>query len=359
MGAAVAAELADRGVRVIGFDRHAPPHTLGSSHGETRIIREAYFEHPVYVPLVQRAFTLWRQLEQTTGSALLLQTGGLMIGASASALVEGALRSAELHRLPHALLTVDEIRERYPALHPDDDMVAVWEPRAGVLFVEAAIAALLDRARAGGAELHQDEAVQRWIADGDALRIVTTQRECRARQLIVSAGAWIADLLPATGKLFSIERQVLHWFAPPRNAVLFDAVRLPIHLWQFDGRRFFYGFPDLGSGVKLGFHHDGEITAADRVRREVAAAEIDTVRAVVRRFIPDADGEPRTSGVCVYTNTPDEHFVIDRHPADPRVVVVSPCSGHGFKFAPVIGEIVADLVQQRTPRFDLALFRWR
>jgi sarcosine oxidase len=156
-----------------------------------------------------------------------------------------------------------------------------------------------------------------------------------------------------------IERQVLHWFECADASDSFDAEHCPIHLWQFDGRRFFYGFPALDGAVKAGFHHEGETTTADGVRREVAAVEIDAVRAVMRRFIPGADGPLRKSVVCLYTNTPDDHFWIDRHPAHPQVLIASPCSGHGFKFAPVIGEILADLVQGRAPRFELQLFRRR
>lgn len=359
MGSAAAAELARRGLRVIGFDRFVPPHTLGSSHGQTRIIREAYFEHPVYVPMVQRAYALWRELERAHGAPLLRETGGLMVGRPDSELVIGARRSAELHRLPHEVLAAADVRVRFPALDPDDDMIAAWEPRAGVLFVEACVEAQLGRARHNGAELFMSEPVLQWIEQRDHVRVLTARRECRARQLVVAAGAWTAGLLGGLAAPFSIERQVLHWFVPARSAPAFLPERLPIHLWQFDGRRFFYGFPDLGAGVKAGFHHDGEITSADAVQRDVSQTEVAAVREVVRRFAPDADGALRASMVCLYTNTPDEHFLIDRHPRAARVLLASPCSGHGFKFAPVIGEIVADLVEQRAARFDLTLFRWR
>ncbi len=359
MGSATAAELARRGVRVLGLDRYSPPHSLGSSHGETRIIREAYFEHPLYVPMVQRAYELWRALEKSSGARLLLETGGLMIGRPDSALIEGARRSAEVHRLPHTMLTAAEVRSRFPALHPEQDMVAVLEPRAGVLFAEACISAQLGEARRHGAELRFDEPVLRWDSDGDLVRAFTGRGEYRARQMIVTAGAWVGSLLPGLDAPFRIERQVLHWFDPTTDAASFSPSRCPIHLWQFDEGRFFYGFPDLGAGVKAAFHHSGEATTADEVRRDVAPAEVDAVRAVLRRFVPAADGPARASSVCLYTNMPDEHFLIDRHPGEPRVLVASPCSGHGFKFAPVVAEVLADLVQDRPHRYDLALFRWR
>jgi sarcosine oxidase len=359
MGSAAASELAGRGVQVLGLDRFTPPHSLGSSHGESRIIREAYFEHPVYVPMLQRSYELWRALEKASDTRLLLQTGGLMIGRPDSALVEGARRSAELHGLQHAMLTAAEVSARFPALHPERDMVAVWEPRAGVLFPEACVRAHLTQARRHGAKMRFDEPVRHWEADRDNVLVYTSHGEYRAKQLIVTAGAWVGSLLPGLPLPFSVERQVLHWFDPASDAGAFAPERCPIHLWQFDAGRFFYGFPDLGTGVKVAFHHDGEATTADGIRREVAAQEVDAVRAVLRRFIPAADGPLRASVVCPYTNTPDEHFWIDRHPAQPRVWVASPCSGHGFKFAPVVAEVLADLVQGKPQRFDLGLFRWR
>jgi len=177
--------------------------------------------------------------------------------------------------------------------------------------------------------------------------------------LIISAGAWVQGLLPGMSLPFRIERQVLHWFEPSRDADAFTPQRCPIHLWQFDGDRYFYGFPDMGAGVKMAFHHAGETTTVEGVRRDVANHEVEAVRAAARRFLPAADGHHRASVVCLYTNTPDEHFWIDRHPGHANVLVASPCSGHGFKFAPVIGEILADLVERRHPGFDLSLFRWR
>jgi sarcosine oxidase len=359
MGSAAAFELAKRGLDVIGFDRYTPPHTFGSSHGDSRIIREAYFEHPVYVPMVQRAFELWRNLERVSGATLLEQTGGLMIGAPDSVLVEGALRSAQLHRLEHSMLSASEIRTRFPALNPDPDMVGVWEPRAGVLAPEACISVQLEKARQCGAMLHFNEPVIHWQASAGDIRVVTDRGEYRVKQLIISAGAWVGSLLPGMRLPFRIERQVLHWFEPNADADIFSPARCPIHLWQFDGSRFFYGFPDKGAGVKVSFHHGGETVTVDDVRRIVAASEVDEMRSAVRRFVPAADGRLLDSVVCLYTNTLDEHFVIDRHPESLNVLIASPCSGHGFKFAPVIGEILADLVEKRPPRFDLDLFRWR
>jgi len=359
MGSAIVRELARRGLQVAGLDRYTPPHALGSSHGESRIIREAYFEHPAYVPMVRSAYESWRELEAATGTTLLLQTGGLMIGRPASELVTGARRSADQHGLRYEMLAAADVERRFPALRPERDMVAVWEPRAGLLFAEACIAALLAQARAHGAALHFDDEVAAWRPDGDGVRVQTQRGEYRARQLVIAAGAWAAMLLPDLQPRLRVERQVLYWFGCTGDTAAFAPQRCPIHLWQYDGRRFYYGFPELGTGIKLAFHHDGATTTADAVQRDVAPAEVEAIRSATRRFVPQADGPLLRSTVCLYTNTADEHFLVDRHPAHPQVVVASPCSGHGFKFAPAIGDIVADLVEDRPQRFDTRLFRWR
>ena len=359
MGSAAALELSRRGAQVIGFDRFAPPHTWGSSHGDSRIIREAYFESPVYVPMVQRAFELWGALERASGATLMQRTGGLMIGEPGGVLVDGALRSAREHGLQHQVLSADEVHARSPVLQLEAEMVAVWEPRAGVLSPEACVKAQLEQARAHGATLCVEQPVDRWQVESNGVRVLTARGAYRAKQLVISAGAWVASLLPELALPFRIERQVLHWFTPKSQADAFTPQRLPIHLWQFDGERFFYGFPDLGAGLKMAFHHRGEFGVADAMRRDVDAAEVEEVRRAIRRFLPSGDGPLRASSVCLYTNTPDEHFWIDRHPSHANVIVASPCSGHGFKFAPVVGEIVADLLDGKPARFDLGAFRWR
>jgi sarcosine oxidase len=356
MGSATAYQLAKRGCRVLGLDRFTPPHSFGSSHGQTRIIREAYFEHPIYVPMVQRAYALWEELARAASDELFRQTGGLMLGRADSEVFMGAQRSAETHRLPCEILDATQVRQRFRALRPDDDMFAVWEPHAGILFTERCIAAHLSLAARHGASLRYDEPVLRWAASGDGVKVVTAKQEYEAGQLILSAGSWLPQLAPELKPAFTIERQVLFWFDPKASRDAFAPERCPIHLWQFDGTCFFYGFPDLGEGVKVACHHDGEPTSPEQVRRDVAPAEVEAMRSVVRRFLPDADGPLRSATVCLYTNTADGHFWIDRLPRCPQVWIVSPCSGHGFKFSSVVGEVVADLATQGRCAFDLSLF---
>jgi sarcosine oxidase len=360
MGSAAAYHLASAGLRVLGLERFHPPHDRGSSHGRTRIIREAYFEHPAYVPLVQRAYELWSKLERQSGRKLLLQTGGLMIGPDPGVLVSGAKRSAEEHRLAHRMLSVAEIRHEFPAFAIRDNESAVWEPRAGILFPELCIQTHLDLAVKTGAALRFGEPVVRWEPDGHRVRVITGAGNYTADRLLISAGAWLDSLALELKLPLSVERQVLFWFEPDDRGHghdLFSPQRFPIFIWENEPRKFFYGFPDLGDGVKIGVHHQGEITAPDRLNREVGTTEASGAQALLRQHIPPAAGALKSAVVCMYTNTPDEHFILDFHPEHPQVLMASPCSGHGFKFSAVIGEIAGELLRGKQPPFDLSLFR--
>jgi sarcosine oxidase len=355
MGSMAALELARRGRKVIGFDRFHPPHPFGSSHGKTRIIREAYFEHPQYVPLVQRAYDRWTALEAEAGRRLLLPTGGLMIGPPGGTLVAGARRSALEHRLPFEELPAAETRARFPMFALRDDEVGLYEPRAGVLFPEAAIGAALELAAAAGAELHYDEPVTTWSA-GERVTVRTRAGHWGVDHLVLAAGAWMLGELPRVPLPLSVARQTLFWF-PAADPALLGPDRMPIFIWEWEPEQMFYGFPDLGDGVKLAIHHQGDATDPVRVRRTVLPEESDRLRSVIAARLPAVQGPPTESSVCLYTNTPDEDFILDRHPDEPRVLLASPCSGHGFKFAPAIGEALADLVEEQAPRFDLSPFR--
>ena len=358
MGSAAAYHLAKRGCKVLGVDRFTPPHSLGSSHGQTRIIREAYFEHPAYVPIVQRAYELWDELAKESRRILFLQTGGLMIGPPEGIVAGGARRSAELHRLNHEILAASEVARRFPALRPAEEMIAVWEPRAGILYPEECISAHLALARQHGANLKFQEKVFRWEANEKEVRVHTDHGVYTANRLVLSAGSWLQSLLPALNLSLVVERQVLFWFAP-KTPAQFVPARCPIHLWEHSPGKIFYGFPDLGHGVKLAGHHEGEVSDPDSLRREVEPAEVEGMRRLVQPFLPGLGDQLLEATTCLYTNTGDGHFLIDHHPAHPRVLIASPCSGHGFKFSCAIGEIIADLVQKGRSRFDLSLFRDR
>lgn len=359
MGAAAARALSRRGLRVIGLDRFAPPHALGSSHGDSRIIREAYFEHPSYVPFVQRAYLLWEEIERESGRELLSRTGGLMIGPRDSALVSGALLSATTHALPHELLDAAEIARRVPAFRPRPDWVGVWEPNDGVLRPEAGIAAMLATAARHGARLHNDEPVTAWRARGSGVEVTTARDTYRAAAVVLAAGAWMPGLLPALP--LTVARQLLFWFEPVGARNAHDPGYCPISIWEHDDARFFYSFPRSEKGVKVAIHGRGAAADPDRLDRTVRPQEIAEVRALVQQYMPFASGPLTASAACMYTNTPDGHFVLDRHPEHAQALIVSACSGHGFKFAPAVGEAIADLLVEGCTRHDLSRFgarRW-
>jgi sarcosine oxidase len=358
MGSATAYHLALRGRRVLGLDRFAPGHANGSSHGDSRIIRESYFEHPLYVPVVQRAAELWRELERRARASLLRITGGLMLGPEDGEVVTGTLRSAAEHALPHERLAAAELHRRFPAFRAADDVVAVWDPRAGILDPEACTLAHLGVARQAGAELRFDEPATAWAADGEGVRVTTPAGSYRAGQLVLAAGSWNAELLPDLALPLEVERQVLFWLDPDESAASYDPERFPIYAYEFRRGQICYGFPRLDRGAKAAVMHGGETADhPDRVRRTVRADEVEPLRAALRPVLPSLAAAPvLDSAVCLFTNTPDRHFVIDVHPAHPQVLVSSPCSGHGFKFASAIGELQADLLTEGRTRFDLSPF---
>jgi sarcosine oxidase len=357
MGSATAFHLAGRkGLRVLALDRHRPPHTLGSTHGGTRIIRETSFEHPRYVPLVRRAYTCWRKIEAATGRPLLQITGGVFIGASDGTFVAKSKESADVHGVPYEILSPAEIRRRFSAFHPDDGSVGFFEPGAGILGPESCVQACLDYARAGGIELKFDEPVVRWEASGKGVTVTTPHGRYSGGKLLLAAGPWMLDTLTRVGVPVTAERIVMHWFAPSGDAAAFDAARCPFALWEFGPNAAFASFPIEAGEIKTTIHHGGEPTTPDTVRRDVGADEIAAMRKMLKRFLPGANGAHRRSAVCLYTNVQGGDFLIDTHPEHPQVLLASPCSGFGFKFASAIGELLAELLADGTTTWDLRPF---
>ncbi|MFI5231785.1 MAG: N-methyl-L-tryptophan oxidase [Gemmatimonadales bacterium] len=356
MGSSTVYQLALRGQRVLGIDQFTPPHAFGSSHGKSRIIREAYFEDPLYVPLVKRAYNGWAELQARSGKRVLSRTGGLMIGAPDGIVVTGARASAVEHQLPYEELSAAELRARFPALTPPDDAVAIWEPRAGALDPEAAIEAQLALARAANAELRFGEKVTKWRATSTGVEVTTFTGTYSAARLVIAAGSWVSHLVPELALPVTVERQAVCWF-DPLEADQFTPNRFPIFIHEYAPGRTWYGFANFGDGVKAALHHQGETTTAHTVRRAVDDAEVAAVRDLLKRFIPAANGPLRATTVCLYTNAPDDHFILDTHPEHPEVFIASPCSGHGFKFSIAIGELIADEIAGEPRRFDLTPFR--
>jgi sarcosine oxidase len=363
MGSAAAGHLAGRGARVLGLERYTPAHDKGSSHGRSRIIRQAYFEHPAYVPLLLRAYELWEQLERDAGRRLLTLTGGLMIGLPDSPVVTGSIRSAQEHGLPYETLDASEIRRRFPPFNPGPQVVALYEAQAGVLDPESCIQAQIDRAARRGAALHFEEPAIAWEAgaSGDRVRVITARGAYEAARLILAPGAWAPALLADLGLPLAVERQVLYWFEPTGGAELFQPQRFPIWIWEVGPDLDLYGFPAQDGppgGVKVAFYRTGDegTCTPETIDRAVHPAEIGRMRAALAACLPSLNGELRATMTCMYTNTPDQHFVIGTHPRHPQVVIASPCSGHGFKFASVVGEILADLALDGATRHPIGLF---
>ena len=357
MGSAAAYHLAARGLRVLALEQHDLGHGVGSSHGLTRIIRLAYFEDPSYVPLLRRAFALWRELESGLAEPLLHITGGLDVGTVGSVVFEGSLRSCREHDLPHEVLDATALAARFPGWRPAANAMAVYQPDAGFLTPERCIQTHADRARSLGAEIRTRETMLAYEARGGSVRVRTDRGEYEAAQLVLTAGPWMADLAPALRPLLTPERQVLGWFEIADRA-RFAPSAFPVFVLEADEGTF-YGFPEYGvPGFKIGrYHHLDERVHPDTMDRACHPRDEAALREAVSRYFPAANGALRSSAACLFTNTPDEHFIIDRAPGAPEVLLVSPCSGHGFKFSSVIGEICADLVVHGTTAHNIELFR--
>jgi sarcosine oxidase len=359
MGSAAAYHLTRRGRRVLGLEQFDIPHDRGSSHGTNRIIRLAYWEHPAYVPLLRRAYELWRELEHRADERLLIITGGIDAGPEGCQTIEGSLLSCRLHHLPHETLDAGALHRRFPGYRLPAGMAAVYQPDGGFVLSERAIVAHVMAAQTLGAEVHAREPVIDWEARGDGVRVHTPQDTYAAARLVITAGPWAARLVPALARSAVPERQVLLW-AQPRRPEYFDLASFPVfNLESPEGR--FYGFPIYGvPGFKIGkYHHRHERTDADAVDREIHAEDEAVLRDGIRRYFPDADGPTMAMKTCLFTNSPDEHFIIDRHPQHPHVCLAAGFSGHGFKFCSVVGEIMADLALEGRSRFDLSLFEIR
>ncbi|HEX3355932.1 MAG TPA: N-methyl-L-tryptophan oxidase [Tepidisphaeraceae bacterium] len=344
MGSSTCFELARRGVKVLGIEQFDIPHTLGSYHGFSRMIRLAYHEHPDYVPLLKRAYEKWDEIEKVSGNKLLYVTGGVYMGWRDGELVSGALRASQLHHLEHDLIGRDELSSRYPQFELPDDHVALLEPRAGFLLSERATETYARQAQANGAEIHTREIVESWSTSNAGVTVKTNRAEYHGDQIIFCGGAWSEKLTRDLGVKLVVTRQVLGWVVPPEPA-LFEMGKLPVWAIEHPAGGLWYGFPMMAEshGFKIALHAKGEETDADRVNRNPTSADEETFRSCLSQFIPRAGGPVNQMRICLYTNSPDSHFMIDRHPHQPRVLVACGFSGHGFKFASVVGEILADM----------------
>lgn len=344
VGSATLYELASRNLRVLGIDRFAPGHDRGSSHGESRIIRQAYFEHPDYVPLLYRAYELWCDLEQRAQTPLFFPVGLLEIGPPEGVVIPGVLESARKYLVEVQELSPPEVARRFPGYVVPPGMQAVFEPQAGYLLVEECVRAQARLAQEQGATLHIGETVMSWRARGDGVEVTTDREVYTAARLVITAGAWARDLVTDLGVPLRVLRKHLYWYRPTSAHFRREALA-PTFLYELP-QGVFYGFPEVHPGeIKVG-EHSGGSEVSDPLHDERAAEEEDRRRvdAFVQACLPTAYCAQTRHATCFYTMSPDEHFLVDRHPRHAQVAFAAGLSGHGFKFTPVLGEALADLV---------------
>ncbi|CAN5888770.1 N-methyl-L-tryptophan oxidase [soil metagenome] len=360
MGSSAAYHLAGRGRRVLGLEQYAPVHDRGSSHGQSRIIRQAYFEDPAYVPLLLRAYELWERLEKETGEDLMTLSGGLMIGPPESHTFTGSKASADEYGLPYEVLDATELKRRYPVFEPTPGTVALFEEKAGFVRPEASVKAHLDMAASLGADLLFGEEIVAWEPTTSGVLVGTASGEYEAERLVVCAGAWAPKLLDDLGLPLEVTRQILFWFDPVGGVEPYLSERFPIFIWEPEDGNSFYAIPAHDGprgGVKVAFFRaDGMPADPETIDREVHDDEVEFIRGYLARYVPSLDGDFLYAKTCMYMNTPDEHFVISTHPEYPQVAIAAGFSGHGYKFCSVVGEILADLATDGESRHPIDLF---
>jgi sarcosine oxidase len=358
MGSATAYELAARGRKVLALEQHNIPHDLGSSHGINRMIRLAYAEDPRYIPMVRRAYQLWKQLGKTIGERLLFITGGIDAGTEDSWIVRGSLQACVEHKLKHETLTARELHQRFPGFRLPKRMVAVYQSQGGFVLSERSILANVSLALDLGAEIHAREPVLAWNIEEGRVVVRTERGSYRAARLVITAGPWVAHIVKRLQGVVAPERQVLLWTQPKRPE-LFQLGKFPVFYMQDDEDKF-YGLPIYGMpGFKFGkYNHLREQVDPDTMDRECHDVDEKTLRDGIRRFFPDADGPTIAMKTCLFSNTRDENFILDLHPDFPQVAIAAGFSGHGFKFCPVVGEIMSDLaLEGGSTSYDLGLFK--
>ncbi len=356
MGSATLFHLARRKVRVLGLERFELIHEFGSSHGLTRIIRLAYWEHPTYVALLRRAYELWRELETLSRDRLLHVTGSIDAGPAGGPIFQGALRSCQVHGLPHEVMNGAELHRRFPGYALPPETQCLYQPDGGFLLPERCNAAHVALAEAGGAEVRCREPALEWGAGGGRVWVRTAAGRYEAGSLVICAGAWASKLVPELTALAVPERQVLAWLEPERPE-RFQPDTFPVFNLEVEEGRY-YGFPRvLAPGFKFGkYHHRGGVADPDAMNREPEPEDEALLRAFARRYFPEGAGRTLMLKTCLFTNSPDRHFILDRHPDHPEVAIAAGFSGHGYKFCSVVGEIMADLAQRGESRHDIEFF---
>lgn len=357
MGSATAYHLASRGIDTLALEQYDIPHAMGSSHGVTRIIRKAQYEDPAYVPLVQRSYELWEELETRSGRELLHITGGIDAGPPDGTVFTGSRRSCETHGIDHEILTGAEVNKRFPGYNLPTTDRAVYQPDSGFLVPEQCIIAYVEAAQAEGAEIRAREPVADFeaLAD-DKVRVTTSKGTYEADRLVLTAGAWARQFLPEFKEQVIPVRQVLAWLQPNEPSQ-FDVSEFPVFIHGTKNDHY-YGFPRYDvPGFKFGrFNHLGETVDPDEMDRDPRPEDEELLRSYARQYFPEGAGPTMKLSTCMFTNTPDENFILDTLPDQPQITVGAGFSGHGFKFASAIGEVLADLAVSGETEHDIDLF---
>jgi len=347
MGAATCYHLAKREHSVLGLEQFDIPHQSGSHHGHSRMIRQSYFEHPNYVPLLRRAYDLWEELEIESGLDIIHLTGGLYLGPPEATILGGSKLAAERHDLPHERLDRAALTKRFPTFQLPDHFEGFYEERAGYVVPERAMEAHATLARRNGAVLNEREGLVEWKSEGEGIRVRTNRGEYAADRLVLTTGAWTSQILDSLAIKLVTTRQLLAWFRP-KDALPFEKGRFPCWFIETDSPYGHYGFPiqEEQAGVKIALHRPGKPIDPNELPAAEAAPngeELASLRETLEQFLPEAIGPLLATRHCLYTNSPDGHFIIDHHPEYPAVILACGFSGHGFKFATVMGEVIADL----------------
>jgi sarcosine oxidase len=346
MGSSTVYQLARRGLKVLGLEQFDVPHTRGAGHGFSRVIRLAYFEHPDYVPLLRRAYQNWREIEKTACASILNITGGVYMGKPKSDLIKGSLRAQKQYRIEHEELSHSDLGQRYPMFRLPRSYIGMYENAVGYVVPEQAISSYCIEALRRGATIHGHEPVLSWNSTNGSVTVTTARETYTADKLVFTGGAWSNRLIGELGIPLTVTRQVLGWVWPkkPEN---FKLGQFPV--WMIDhgtgGQH--YGFPMVKEvpGFKIAYHSTGSPTDPDKVNRDPQPGDEETFRPLLQNMIPDANGPTLAIRTCLYTNSPDGHFIIDKHPRHDNVMIACGFSGHGFKFVSVIGEVMADLAE--------------
>ncbi len=360
-GSSTSYYLASRGLKTLTLERFALNHSNGSSHGKTRIIRTAYAEHPLYVPLVRKALELWFELQELSGEGVIRLTGGLQVGPPEGSLIRGVMASAKEHGIRCEMMTPREIKDRFPVFSLAEDQTGVFEKIAGILFPELCIKAYVELAQERGSIFHFSEPLIKWTHGRNGDFVVTTEKEqYAATSVVFTAGSWLSSLVSDLELPLTIERQTVFWMRAKETTNLLSVEKMPIFIFEegLSTSSLFYGTPDVGDGIKVGRHHGGSIAdSPEQIVRQVTMRDEAPIRHFLEKRIPIANGDVVSSTTCIYTNTPDRNFIVATHPKYNNLWIVSACSGHGFKFASVLGKTVAQDILGERSELDLSPFK--